>query len=186
MTALARLFAGLAVGLLALLVGTGVAAACSCAEATLSEHMADADVVARVVVEKVKIPEEGASSEQEASYTMRPTYVWKGDVVSQFKVNSAVTGAECGLEGIVEGDDIVVFAQQSEEGFTANVCGGATRATDAFVAQMLDEVGTGVAVDADVEDKPGEWVIPAVAGAVALAVVAGLVLWWWVLPRKRR
>lgn len=186
MTRLARFLTGLLVGMLGLLLGTGVAVACDCAALTISEYFADADVVARVVVEGVTMPEGESNPEQMASYTVRPTYVWKGDVVSQFEVNSAVSDTECGLGGIIEGDDLVLFARQSEEGFTASSCGGTAPGSQALVAKMLDEVGTGVAVDALPDDKPGAWVVPAVTGAIALTVVGGLVLWWWVLPRRRR
>ncbi len=185
MTTAARLLLGAITGLLALVLGASVAAACSCAERTTAEHAADADLVARVIVEKVQIPEMGATDEQLATYTLRPTHVWKGDVVSQFKVSSEPTGAACGLEGITEGQDLVVFAKQSEERWSANLCGGTAVASEALVAELLEVVGPGVAVDAALGDEPGEWVWPTVTAVAALVVLGGVILWWWVLPRKR-
>lgn len=182
----ARILMGTMAGLLAVVLGTTVAAACSCAGGTTAEHAAEADLVARVVVESVTIPEVGANEEQLAAYSMRPTYVWKGDVVSQFKVSSESGGESCGLEGITEGQDLVVFAQQVDEGWSATLCGGTAPASEALVAELLDAVGHGVAVDASPGDQPGEWVWPTVTGVAAVVLVGGVALWWWVLPRKRR
>ncbi len=186
MTTVLRVLVGFFAGLVVLVLGTTAAAACSCAALSTAEHAAEADVVARVVVERVRIPEMGANEDQRASYTMRPVHVWKGDVVSQFQVSSEVSGASCGLEGVTEGADLVVFATESNDGFSANLCGGTAPASQSLVVELLDEVGSGVAIDPELGDKPGEWLWPAITGAAALVVVGGLVLWWWVLPRHRR
>ncbi len=186
MTTAARILLGTLTALLSLVLGTSVAAACSCAGQTTAEHAADADLVARVVVESVTIPEDGANSEQLAAYTMRPTYVWKGDVVSQFKVFSESSGASCGLEGIAEGQDLVVFAQKTDDGWSATLCGGTTLATEPLVVELLDVVGPGVAVDADPAGKPGAWVWPTITAAIAITIVGGVVVYWWILPRRRK
>ncbi len=185
MSAATRFIGTLAATLLATLLSSSLAVACSCVEQTTAEHAAVADLVARVTVERVNIPESGATSDQLAVYTMRPTHVWKGDIVSQFKLSSEANGASCGLEGIAEGQDLVLFAQESEEGWTANLCGGTTMASEPLVAELLDAVGPGVPVDADPGDKPGEWIWPTVTAVSALAIITAVILWWWVLPRKR-
>ena len=101
----------LLVTMFAALVATSSASACSCALASVDEYVEYADVVARVVVEDIELPEgEPYSSNDPATYTLRPTHLWKGDISGVFTVFSAVSGASCGLEGIAEGDDIVVFS----------------------------------------------------------------------------
>ncbi|MGV8847565.1 hypothetical protein [Tessaracoccus sp.] len=185
MSAATRFIGTLTATLLATILASSVAVACSCVEQTTAENAAGADLVARVTVERANIPESGATSSQLAVYTMRPTHVWKGDVVSQFKVSSQASGASCGLEGITEGQDLLLFAQESEEGWTAHLCGGTTVASEPLVAELLDVVGPGVAVDAAPGDTPGEWIWPTVTAVSALAVITAVILWWWVLPRRR-
>ncbi|RMB62243.1 hypothetical protein [Tessaracoccus antarcticus] len=184
MTTLARLLLSSLAGMLSLLMWTSVAAACSCAELSTAEHAADADVVARVIVERVNIPETGATDGQLAAYTMRPTHVWQGDVISQFKVTSDPNGAACGLEGITQGQDLVVFANKVDDGWTANLCGGTAPATKALVAELLEVVGPGVAVDADPEDRPGDWLWPLVSAGAAVLLLGGVLTIWWIRPRR--
>lgn len=157
---------------------------CNCAEKSTAEHAADADLVARVIVERINMPVEGATDGQPATYTLRPTYVWKSDVISQFKVNSEPIGAACGLEGITEGQDIVVFAKKAEEAWSADLCGGTAPATTTLVAELLEVVGPGVAIDAVPGDRPGEWVWPTVTAVVAVALVVGVLAVWWYRPRR--
>lgn len=185
MNSAVRLLMGALTSILALVLGTSIAVACSCEGGTTAELEADADLVARVVVESVTIPDGSANDEQLAAYTMRPTYVWKGDVVSQFKVWSEPSGASCGLEGIAEGQDLVVFAMQEDEGWSATLCGGTAPATDALVAELLDVAGPGVAVDAELGDQQGEWIWPTITALAAVALIGGVIFFWWVRPRKR-
>ncbi len=181
----ARLLTGILAALVALILPSATAVACSCAVMTTSEHVDNADVVARVIVERVNIPNMEANEDQLATYTFRPIHVWKGDVVSQFKVVSEPTGAACGLEGITEGSDLVVFATREDEGLSADLCGGTTTANEALVAELVDVVGAGVAVDTEPDDEPGSWVWPAVTAVVALGLVGGVLLTWWAVPRRR-
>lgn len=184
MTTLARFLMWSLGSMLAMVVTTAVAAACSCAEMSTAEHAAQADVVARVIVEHVNMPASDATDGQLATYTMRPTYVWQGDVISQFKVTSEPSGAACGLEGISRGQDLVVFAQESGDGFSATLCGGTAPASDALVAELLQVMGPGVAVDADPAERPGEWVWPTITAAGAVVVIGAVVAVWWFRPRK--
>ena len=151
---------------------------------TTAEHAAQADVVARVIVERVNIPQAGATDGQLATYMMRPTYVWQGDVISQFKVSSEPSGAACGLEGIAEGEDLVVFANKVEDGWSANLCGGTAPASEALVAELLDVVGPGVAVDAEPGERPGAWVWPTVAAVAGVLLIGGVLAVWWIRPRR--
>lgn len=185
MVTLARLLLVAVSGVLALLLGTSVAAACSCVEKTTAEHVAEADLVARVIVELVNMPVEGNTDGQPATYTLRPTYVWKGDVVSQFKVASEPNGAACGLEGISEGQDLVVFADETPDGgWSANLCGGTAPASEALVVELRDAAGPGVALDTDPAGKPGSWVWPTVASAAAVLLLWAVIHRWWVRPRR--
>lgn len=184
MVTFARFLLGSLVGLFAMVLGTSVAVACSCVEMSTAEHVEEADVVARVIVEHVNMPVAGATDGQLASYTMRPTHVWKGDVISQFKVSSEPDGAACGLEGILEGQELVVFANVVEETFSANLCGGTAPASEALVAEVSEAAGPGVAVDADPGDRPGEWVLPTLTAAAAVALIGGVGALWWYGSRK--
>ena len=170
--------------LLAMALSAPVAVACSCVERSTAEHVAEADLVARVIVEHVNMPVAESLEGQLAIYTMRPTYVWKGDVVSQFKVGSEPSGAGCGLEGIAEGRDVVLFANDTGEGWSANLCGGTAPASEALVAELLEVAGPGVAPDSDPGAKPGEWVWPTVAAAAAVLMLVAVVARWWVRLRK--
>ena len=180
-----RFLSGLLAGALAFLLGTGVALGCDCEATTTAEHVAAADVVARVVVERVSMPESGASQEQMATYSMRPSYVWKGDVVSRFTLSSERAGTGCGLEGINKGDDVVVFATQSSDGLRADLCSGTAKASDGLVTELLNVAGHGQAVDALPGDEPGAWVVPTVAALIGVGLVGSVLMNFWVLPRRR-
>lgn len=182
MPTVARLLLSSLAGVLAVVFGASAAAACSCVERSTAEHAAEADLVARVVVEAVNIPVPGTTDGQLAAYTVRPTYVWKGDVVSQFKVTSEPSGASCGLEGIVEGQDLVVFADEANGGWSADLCGGTAPASERLVAELLADVGPGVAVDADAGSRPGKWVWPTVASAASVLLIGFILMRWWGRP----
>ncbi|MDO5736770.1 MAG: hypothetical protein Q4P15_09880 [Propionibacteriaceae bacterium] len=157
---------------------------CDCTDKSTAQHAADADLIARVIVELVNEPVAGAPENQPTTYTLRPTYVWKGTVVSQFKVTSERSGSECGLEGITEGSDLVVFANEVADGWSANLCGGTAPATEELVVELREAVGPGVAPDTDPGDRPGDWIWPTVAAAVSVLIVGSIIVWWWVRPRK--
>lgn len=152
--------------LLATMLTTFLAAlpalACSCALLTTQEYVDNADVVARVTVERIELPQGGTVSSNDATtYRVQPTHLWKGDVAGVFTVFSAVSGASCGLEGITEGSDIVLFAYEASdgilpddlEGLQTDLCSGTAPADAALVAEVTDVLGDGKPVDAASEDE---------------------------------
>lgn len=117
---------------LALLAGTAVvswqqaprAVACSCAIGTAEEYAGYADLVAKGTVVGVEVPENPASSADDATYTLELTEVWKGEPTPTIAVLSAISGASCGIEGIAEGMTITVFARRDEGAWHTNLCSG--------------------------------------------------------------
>ena len=114
MITLARLLLSSLAGILAVVMSTSVAAACSCAEATTAEYVERADVVARGVIERIAVPDEqGMNAGEPAVYTIRPTHAWKGDVVDTLTIETSPSGASCGLEFLPEGLDIATLSADS-------------------------------------------------------------------------
>lgn len=172
--AVARLLSALVTGIVAVLLGAGVAAACDCADLPLEEQAAQADVIARVVVEEIDSPENPSSSADPVTYTVAASAVWKGDVASRFTFSSALSGASCGLEGIQQGQDLLLFATEAADGLTSSLCSGTSVATEEQVAALTDLLGepaapVGGAAVPEVTGAGGGWLLPA-----GIAVVAGV------------
>lgn len=170
----ARLLSVLVTGIVVVLLGTGVAAACSCALSSLEEQVEFADVVARVVVEDIGGPADPASSADPVTYTVAASAVWKGDVESRFTFTSALSGASCGLEGIQQGQDLLLLATSEADGLTSSMCSGTAVATEEQVAALTDLLGdptppVGGAAVPEVTGSGGGWLLPA-----GIAVVAGI------------
>ncbi len=180
----ARLLAAVLATLFAIVLSTSVAAACSCADLDMAEKVDSADVVARVIVEESTVVdrEDGGAH---VLLTVRPLRVWKGDVISRFPLTTARDAAECGLGALPEGADLLLFATESEEQYTANSCGGTTDASESSLAELVEAAGPGEGIDPVVGDEPGAFIWPSITGAIALVLVAGLVVAWWV-PRRHR
>lgn len=188
----------LCAAVLATILASTVAAACSCALLTTREYVEQADVVARVIIERIEPPppSEISSSADPATYTLRPTRVWKGGIDGTFTVESAVSGASCGLEFIAEGDDVILFANDSGDGLTASLCGGTARTSDQLLAEVEDVLGEGRALsvlppaesstpessgnpadpDATVEAGGSNAVWLAVAGGAAAGLLVAVIL----------
>lgn len=161
-------------GLLSLLLGVGVAAACDCAELTIEQQVDGADVVARVSVENIDRSAVLNSSADPVTYTVVAARVWKGDAPARFSFTSALDGASCGIEGIEEGQELLLFAHQGDEGLTSSLCSGTTVATEEVVAQVTAHMGEGSMPEGVAEDvtAPGlerGWGLP-----IAIAVLAAL------------
>ncbi len=184
MKTIARLLAGAILTLFSLLLSTSVAAACSCAEMDMAQKVDGADVVARVIVEKSAVAEREDGGEH-VLLTVRPLHVWKGDVVSKFPLTTALESEECGLGLIEEGTDLLLFAHESEGQYSAERCAGTSDASESVMAELIEAAGPGKGIDPVVGDEPGAFVWPAITAAVAVVLVAGLVVSWWV-PRRRR
>lgn len=185
MKTIARLVAGVLATLFVLVATASVASACSCAGLTLQEQVDSADVVARVIVEKTKVAESEDGGKQ-VILTMRPTRVWKGEVVSKFPVTTALDIPECGLGDLEEGTDLLLFATELEGKYSAERCGGTTEASEAGAAALVELAGPGKFIEPVVRDEPGAVVWPTITAIAAVVIVAGLVVLWWVVPRRRR
>jgi len=167
----ARLLSALVTGIVAVLLGAGLAAACDCADLSWEEQVEQADVIARVVIEDIGDP---VSPGDPVTYTVAASTVWKGDVESRFAFMSYLDGASCGLEGLQQGQDLLLFAIDGEGGLGASSCGGTTVATEEQVAALTDLLGdpappVGGAAVPEVTGSGGGWLLPA-----GIAVVAGI------------
>lgn len=181
-----RVLGSIIVQIVAVLVGAGVAAACSCALATVEEQADHADVIGRVVVTQVDRPADPESSADSVVYTAQTAQVWKGDLPAEFTFTSALSGASCGLEGVEEGHDILLFAKLEAGQATTTLCSGTSAATEERVAEVTDLLGepTVPASAESVPEVPGSesgWIFPA-----AIAVLAGLGVVAVYLRRHRR
>jgi hypothetical protein len=182
MTTLRTLCAGLlaALGLVALTPTT--AHACSCALSSTEQHLRGADVVFTGTLTDVVPPllRPVMSSDDPATYRFDVHRVLKGDVHGTTDVQSAVSGASCGLEGMTVDQEYVVFATGHDE-LSANLCGGTAPARPAMVERVArlahparsPAVGT-PAADAT-SGSAATWAVVGVAGLLA-AIAAGLAL----------
>lgn len=169
-------------GLVVAVLGSGVAAACSCPVGTAEEHAEWASVVALVHVDRMELPNSGFSG-ADVVYQVTASRAWKGDVPLRFSFVSAQSGASCGLEGITEGQDLLLFARLGEgDRLTASLCGGTSAASEALVAEITALLGEGT-VPIDTGEQPASalpgWILPVTIGAV---IAAGVVT---VLVRRR-
>ena len=183
-----------------LVVPGGSALACSCVGLTPAQAVADADVVLRGTVTDVALPSRLrlSSSADPATYTVTVAQVFKGTAAATTFVQSAVSGASCGLEGIEPGREYVLFATARGDGLWASLCGGTGPAEAELVTGVEQATGEGKPPRAapDPQDPnpsegpvgrlPGErnpaagdtaWLVPLVGGSVlALLLAAALVL----------
>lgn len=185
MRTIVRLVAGVFATLVVLMASVPSAAACDCADLSLQEQVDGADVVARVTVEKSMVtePEEGG---KQVVLTMLPARVWKGEIVSRFTVTTALDGPECGLGDFPEGTDLLLFATESESQYSADLCGGTVKSTETEIAELAGIAGPGELIDPVVVEEPGAFVWPTVTAVASVAIVLGLVVFWWIAPRRRR
>lgn len=203
MRATKRTIRALVVALSVVFLLPEVASACSCAETTTAEDVERAGIVVRGIFESIEMPNEaGRNAGNPAVYTLRPTHLWKGDVVGTFTVATAPDGAACGLEGFREGSDVVLFATDygDGDGLTADLCGGTAAADGELVDEVSAILGEGepmsvapeppVSESAPTEPAPdrgdtANWVGPAITTAAAVLLAGSLVALWRLWPRKR-
>jgi hypothetical protein len=141
------------------------AAACSCATVPTAEHFSRADIVftGRLVSRTVEHPGgEISSSLDPALHVFTVDGVFKGTVGERQDVVSADFGASCGLELTGEGP-FVVYATESDGGYTAGLCDGSGIATPELEAQLTALAGPAVVPGGDAGEDPGE---PATGPAV--------------------
>lgn len=185
MKTIGRLLASALAVFFTMMIAAQVAAACDCDSMTLPEQVESAGVVARVIVEKAMVTTREDGVEQ-VTLTMRPTRVWKGEVVSKFTLTTRLDSTACGLGALAEGTDLLLFADESESKYSADTCGGTRTASESGVADLVDVAGPGEFIDPVVGDEPGAFVWPTVAAVAAVVIVGGVIAYWWILPRHRR
>lgn len=119
--------AGLVLAGGAILAVPGTASACSCVTADPAQFVEWADAVVWAEVTESQVPADGRG---EAHYLLDVQRVYKGDVAERARVDSAASGAACGLEGIRTGRPYAFFLEGEDSPYTANLCGGTGFAVD--------------------------------------------------------
>lgn len=120
-----RLVRAVLVGLLlaagAVLAVPGTAHACSCVSAAPRQFVEWADTVVWAEVTDAQLPLGGTG---EAHYLLAVEAVYKGESTERVRVDSAASGAACGLEGIEAGRRYGFFLRGESSPYTADLCGG--------------------------------------------------------------
>ena len=133
-------------------VTAGTAFACSCAGQGVAAHLEGSDVVLVGSVVDVRPPpwRPVMSSGDLATYELAVESVFKGDVVARTYVQSASSGASCGIE-VDRGERYVLFADvERTGGLGASLCGGTAPAAPGLVERVEALAGAG-----RVPDPPG-------------------------------
>lgn len=153
MIPLRLLLAGLltAVGLVAL--SPAASYACSCATADPEAYADWADVVFTGTLTDIEppVPHEVMSSADPNTFTFDVDQVFEGAVAPVAEVESAMSGASCGLEGMKTGRDYVVFATHHQDTLITGLCSG-TGPVDLEHVESIEQVtGPGRPVAADLD-----------------------------------
>jgi len=187
MTVLRTVLAAIVAATGLVLAAPAPAFACSCVAADAPQFVRWADVVVLGEVREITPPPESeqVGSADPVAYTVAADEVLKGDVGATVEVISARYGASCGLEGIEEGDDYVVFAAYQDIGgeptdeLWASLCGGTAPASDSYVAEV--EAVTGPGHPPEPDESPAA--VPESANSTSApkstADSAGIPVWAW-------
>jgi hypothetical protein len=170
--------------------GAGPALACSCAFQRVPEYVAYADAVFVGTLVEIGGPpkRQVMSSTDPVTYMVAVDWVYQGDVGAVAVFESAMSGASCGLDGMVVDRRYVFFTTAKGGVSTASSCGGTAPVTPrrlAAVQRLLGDpttpsvaVDEAVRIDDDVASSsgaPGWPVAEGLVGVVAL-LAAGLCL----------
>lgn len=158
--------------------------ACSCSSDSWAGHVDNADLVVRGTIKDRDAPLfADLRSDDSVTYTVAVSKVFKGESGGAILVESAGSGASCGLE-VEVGRDYVLFANAGTKGvYDANLCGGTSRATASSIAKTSAITGRATPPDkstAAPADAPSMAAL-AVGGFAAAVLGAGFV----VLRRRR-
>ncbi|MDF1605043.1 hypothetical protein [Nocardioides sp. YIM 152315] len=119
--------------------------ACSCAAAGPRQLVDHADAVFVGTLAEIEVPpadgDAVVSSTDPVTYHFDVDRVLEGGVGATVDVASVRSGASCGLEGMREGREYVVFATTTGPALEAGLCGGTRPADAAFVAQVERRTG---------------------------------------------
>lgn len=152
------------------------AAACSCAVGGRADSLRGASTVFfGALVERGR-------DKRWVEYTFEVDEVYKGSTTRVTRVWTGVSGSTCGLPGLSEGQEYLVFAFRppKDERLFVGLCGGTTSARGA-VAQVEALTGPGSPPDPggvrSDDDEPGQPFIPYWAmGTIGLGAAALLLL----------
>jgi hypothetical protein len=176
-------------------VPTSRAWACSCAEGSVAQNVARADVVLRGTVDDVR--RQGPSligrSDETARYRVRVAKVYAGEAAARTTVRSGLYSASCGVEDLLPGREYVLFADARDGELWVGLCGGNDLAASGLVADVEDVTGAGHAPSTGerASSLPGatttdrSWLLPLAGGSV-LAVLLGAALVVVLLRGRRR
>lgn len=171
--------------------GAAPAFACSCAYNQTSDFVAAADeIFTGTLVRMVDPPQSGVvSSSDPVTYTVEVDGVHRGDVASVATFESAMSGASCGLEGMVVGERYLVFASIDGSRRTSSSCSGTAAAAPGLeraVARLAgapmpplsgtDVEPTATPAVASADDPEGTAVTSWATGVGVALVVGGLVV----------
>lgn len=171
-----------------------IASACSCVDSTTAEQAERAGLIAKGGGDLGLARGGPAGTRGQNVLTLRLTDMWRGGYpTGPVTVRSPADGASCGVEGVEQGQAIVVFADRGEtlsssaSTWQTTTCSGTGPATQARIDAVTSVLGNPTAVRADpqpVEDSPGPGRMVAALVAVAVAALgAGAAEWLRWRPR---
>jgi hypothetical protein len=189
MTVLRALVATLAAALVAsaglLVVTAAPASACSCVSADTAQFVRWSDVVVRGTLVEIEEPGQSGtwSSTDPTTFTFEVAEVFRGRVGTTLEVESPVSGASCGLEGMATGQEYLLFAGyqdlfgEATETLHASLCGGTGGAGTQRVAEVEAVTGPGRLPEDDAGSAPGA--APGSPAAPAPSPEAASGVWVW-------
>lgn len=126
--------------------GAGPASACSCAYQHPADFVDGADEIFAGTLVSMADPtaREVMRSTDPVAYTVAVDAVYRGRVESAAVFESAMSGASCGLEGMVVDRRYVFFVSTDGSHRTASSCGGTAPATTGLVNAVERLVGAPV------------------------------------------
>lgn len=167
-------------------VGSGPALACSCVVGQTSDFVSSSDDIVAGTLVDIREPHGFVmSSGDPVTYVVDVDAVFRGDAGRSVVFTSAISGASCGLEGMVVDRRYVFFLDGEGGSRSASLCGGTAVASATLEAEV--EALTGPASppvgDGDplpTADLTGWFLGAAATGLSLIAVVAA-----WVLQSRR-
>lgn len=119
--------------------------ACSCAVTTTEEQVkgADAVFVGTLVGREPPPRRQVMSSSDPNTYTFHVQQSLEGQTGPTTVVESAMSGASCGWEGMRIGEQYVVFVTGGHPTWYGSLCGGTRVANDVAIAEVAEITGAG-------------------------------------------
>ncbi len=127
--------------------GAAPAFACSCARATIQKSADASNVVFRGTLVAITPPAGDTSSTAMTTYAIQARTAYKGAVDYNTEIQSEVSGASCGLEGMEEGTEYVFFATGTAAPYHASLCGGTEPVTPERLTKIEQVLGEGTAIE---------------------------------------